>query len=159
MIRKQLGQKIKQNRVAKGYSQEIFSKLSGLDRTYISDVEQGKRNISIDNIEKIAKTFDITVSELLDFSSSVQKTIIVNINNVDFLLESDKELTKDIKDIIEATATYFYDEDTDWYTEDLEEKSPYEIVEIFQEAVKEDTGINLSFKAIDLELKISDENY
>lgn len=108
MIRKQLGQKIKQNRMAKGYSQEIFSKLCGLDRTYISDVEQGKRNISIDNIEKIAKTFDITVSELLDFSSSVQKTIIVNINNVDFLLESDKELTKDIKDIIEATATYFY---------------------------------------------------
>ncbi len=37
----------------------------GLDRSYLSDVERGKRNISIDNLEVIARGFGLTLSRLL----------------------------------------------------------------------------------------------
>ena len=48
-------------------SQEKFALLINMDRTYYASVENGKRNISIKNIEKIAKGFNISLSEL--FSS------------------------------------------------------------------------------------------
>lgn len=37
----------------------------GLDRSYLADVERGKRNISLINLEIIAKGFDISLSRLL----------------------------------------------------------------------------------------------
>lgn len=42
-----------------GLSQEAFADLAGLHRTYISALECGKRNISLDNIEKIALALNI----------------------------------------------------------------------------------------------------
>ena len=53
-------------RIAKnqGISQEKFALQIGLDRTYYASVEAGKRNISIVNICKIARGFNITLSEL-----------------------------------------------------------------------------------------------
>jgi transcriptional regulator with XRE-family HTH domain len=45
-------------------SQEEFADLCGLDRTYIGGIERGERNISLVNIEKIALTFKISLSEL-----------------------------------------------------------------------------------------------
>lgn len=44
-------------------SQEELAAKAGLDRTYINSVIRGKRNISIINIEKIAKALDFTVKE------------------------------------------------------------------------------------------------
>ena len=46
-------------------SQEDFADLCGLHRTYISDIERCNRNISIDNIERIANAFNVTASDLL----------------------------------------------------------------------------------------------
>ena len=45
-------------------SQEKLADLSGLHRTYISDIELGKRNISLENIERISKALGITLNEL-----------------------------------------------------------------------------------------------
>lgn len=45
-------------------SQEEFADLCGLDRTYIGGIERGERNLSMVNIEKIALTFKISLSEL-----------------------------------------------------------------------------------------------
>jgi hypothetical protein len=45
-------------------SQEYFADLCGLHRTYISDVELGKRNISIENIQKVALALEISISDL-----------------------------------------------------------------------------------------------
>ena len=45
-------------------SQEKFALKIGMDRTYYSSVESGKRNVSIINIEKIANGLGITISEL-----------------------------------------------------------------------------------------------
>lgn len=56
---------MKNARIKKGISQEELAFSSGLHRTYISDVERATRNVSIDNIEKIALALNITPSELL----------------------------------------------------------------------------------------------
>lgn len=159
MIKEKLGQEIRRLRTSQGYSQEDFAKLSGIDRTYISSVERGKRNVSIENIEKIAKALNVTLSELFSFNRPIQRTIILTVNGEQFILESNKELTKDIKGHIEAIADYFYDEGNDWFTEDIYEMSTYEIADLFEKVVKDEIGIEVSFKAIDLEVKIEDEDY
>ena len=52
-------------RKAKGYSQEEFAHECDLHRTYMGDVERGERNISIDNIARIAAALGVTASDLL----------------------------------------------------------------------------------------------
>jgi transcriptional regulator with XRE-family HTH domain len=58
------GKRVRKLRSVLGLSQEAFADLCGLDRTYISGVERGKRNISLRNIAIIAKALKITISEL-----------------------------------------------------------------------------------------------
>lgn len=65
-IKEKTGKRLRELRTAKGLSQEKFSFECGLDRTYITSIEQGKRNISIANIEKIAKACNISVSEFFN---------------------------------------------------------------------------------------------
>jgi transcriptional regulator with XRE-family HTH domain len=62
-IKTLVGTRIRQLRNAKGISQEELGFLANLDRTYITSVENGKRNISIINIEKICKALDIPVNK------------------------------------------------------------------------------------------------
>lgn len=50
---------VKYYRLEKNLSQEKLAELSGLHRTYISDVERQQRNISIDNIEAISSALNI----------------------------------------------------------------------------------------------------
>ncbi len=50
---------VKTYRIEKNLSQEKLAELSGLHRTYISAIERERRNISIDNIEKISQALDI----------------------------------------------------------------------------------------------------
>ena len=66
-IKLKLGKRIKEIRIKEGYSQEELASLSKLHRTYISDIERGERNVSVQNIEKIAKALKIDPSELLKF--------------------------------------------------------------------------------------------
>lgn len=64
MIQKELGLALKQLRDEKGISQEKFALSIGMDRTYYASVEAGKRNISLQNIKKIADGFEISISDL-----------------------------------------------------------------------------------------------
>jgi transcriptional regulator with XRE-family HTH domain len=64
-LRKQLGLTIRRLRSKAGYSQEAFGDLVGLHRTYMGSVERGERNVSIDNIERIASALGITAGQLL----------------------------------------------------------------------------------------------
>jgi len=66
-IKHLLGNKIKHLRTALGKSQEELGFSCGLHRTYISDIERGTRNISIENIAKIAESLKVKPKELLDF--------------------------------------------------------------------------------------------
>lgn len=60
------GARIKKLRAEKGCSQENMAAIIGLDRTYYAAVENGKRNISLNNICKIAKGFKLSLSELFN---------------------------------------------------------------------------------------------
>lgn len=63
-IKKKFGNKVKQLRIEKGWSQEKLALTADLDRTYIPSIEKGARNVSIVVVEKIAKALKINVSEL-----------------------------------------------------------------------------------------------
>ena len=64
MITKRFGERIKELRKAKGLSQEKFALSIDMDRTYYASVESGKRNISLNNIDKIASGFGVSLEEL-----------------------------------------------------------------------------------------------
>ena len=64
MITKQFGERIRELRNVKGLSQEKFALSIDMDRTYYASVESGKRNISINNIAKIAQGLGISLEEL-----------------------------------------------------------------------------------------------
>lgn len=64
MIQKNFGLAIKKLREETGLSHEKFALSIGMDRTYYASVEAGKRNISLQNIYKIAEGFNISVSAL-----------------------------------------------------------------------------------------------
>ena len=65
-IRKKIGQRIKKLRKNAGISQMKLADLAKLDRTYITSVENGKRNISIINIEKIVKALGLTLKDFFN---------------------------------------------------------------------------------------------
>ena len=69
MIKEKVGQRIKDLRTKQGLSQEEFAFRCELDRTYITSLERGKRNISLTNLEKIAKAFNITLSEFFNLEN------------------------------------------------------------------------------------------
>lgn len=58
------GKRLREKRNELGLSQEAFAAKCGLDRTYISGIERGRRNVSLLNIEAIAKALSTSVSEL-----------------------------------------------------------------------------------------------
>lgn len=62
---KLFGKTLQIERLAKGWSQEKLAFEANLDRTYVSSVERGRRNISIVNIYKLAKALDISPRSLL----------------------------------------------------------------------------------------------
>ncbi|MBD3330580.1 helix-turn-helix domain-containing protein [Candidatus Peregrinibacteria bacterium] len=64
-IQVKFGQRIRKIRTEKGFSQEVLASKSGLHRTYISDIERGDRNVSLKNVEKIAKALGVSAHDLL----------------------------------------------------------------------------------------------
>jgi len=60
------GQRVRELRQAKGLSQEGFAAECGLDRTYVGGIERGERNLALRNIDLIADTLGITLSELMN---------------------------------------------------------------------------------------------
>lgn len=67
-ICKEFGKNVKKYRKALGISQEKLADLSGLHRTYISNVERGLRSISLGNIQKIANALEIEIYKLFIFN-------------------------------------------------------------------------------------------
>ncbi len=57
-IKEKLGIKVKKLREEKGFSKEKLANISNVDRNYISDIEMGKRNVSIEIIEKITTALE-----------------------------------------------------------------------------------------------------
>lgn len=64
-VRLAFARNLRKARAAKGLSQEDLAELAGLHRTYVGSVERGERNVSIDNIERLAAALGSTASDLL----------------------------------------------------------------------------------------------
>lgn len=64
-----LGRMVRSLRKDQGWSQEDLAFESDLDRTYIGGIEQGRRNVGLINICKIAKALSVDPSSLLDFKN------------------------------------------------------------------------------------------
>ena len=61
------GNSVQQHRKALGYSQEQLADKAGVHRTYIGMIERAEKNITLCNIEKIARALDIDLIELFKF--------------------------------------------------------------------------------------------
>ena len=64
-ILKHFSDNVKKLRRAKGWSQEELGKKAGLHRTYIGSIERSERNVSLINVERIAKAFGVSPKELM----------------------------------------------------------------------------------------------
>lgn len=67
-VRVLFGQRVRELRKEKGYSQEGFAVASGLDRSYFGGIERGERNVSLDNIAAIARALEVPIRELFPTS-------------------------------------------------------------------------------------------
>jgi transcriptional regulator with XRE-family HTH domain len=65
-IRARLGTNVRRLREAKGWSQEDYADRAGIHRTYVSDIERGRRNPTITVVEKLAGPLEVRPGELLD---------------------------------------------------------------------------------------------
>ena len=64
-VRLRLAANLRAQRRDRGISQEELADLAGLHRTYVGSVERGERNVSIDNIERLAAALQMDVVDLL----------------------------------------------------------------------------------------------
>jgi transcriptional regulator with XRE-family HTH domain len=60
------GERVRSARLARGLSQEELAEAAGLHRTYVGSAERGLRNVSLQNILRLAKALDVRPGELLD---------------------------------------------------------------------------------------------
>ena len=61
----QFAKRLREMRLAKGLSQEKLGSLAGVHRTYIGMIERAEKNITLSNIEKIAKALGKNPADLL----------------------------------------------------------------------------------------------
>ncbi len=63
----QFGQSVQRHRKALGLSQEQLADKTGVHRTYIGMIERAEKNITLCNIERIAKALNVPITSLFDF--------------------------------------------------------------------------------------------
>lgn len=61
----QFGERLRELRLERGFSQEKLGELAGLDRTYISSAERGRRNVTLKAIHKLADALGVSPADLL----------------------------------------------------------------------------------------------
>jgi transcriptional regulator with XRE-family HTH domain len=66
-ILKKFGERVRSERLKLGLSQEKFADRANVHRTYIGMIERAEKNITLKNIEKLAKALKVRVNELLNF--------------------------------------------------------------------------------------------
>jgi len=74
-LRHQFGRRVRELRRERGYSQERFAALSGLDRSYMGSVERGERNIGLDNIGAVARALGVDVCVLFQFTRDAPQVL------------------------------------------------------------------------------------
>lgn len=65
-INELFGIRVREQRIALNLSQEKLANIADIDRTYLPDIENGKRNVSLAVAEKIAKALNVPLTKLLE---------------------------------------------------------------------------------------------
>ena len=65
-VRQRLAANLKKHRRTKGLSQEAFAHDAGIHRTYVSDLERGARNPTIEVVDRLARALAVSMGDLLD---------------------------------------------------------------------------------------------
>jgi transcriptional regulator with XRE-family HTH domain len=68
-IRKKIGLRIKEYRTNLKLTQEALAFKAEIDKTYVNEVENGKRNVSVINLEKIIGALDVTIRDFFNSES------------------------------------------------------------------------------------------
>jgi len=63
--RARLARHLRAERAARGISQEALADMAQLHRTYVGSIERQERNVSLDNVEKLARVLDLDICDLL----------------------------------------------------------------------------------------------
>ncbi len=64
-VKIRFGERLRELRIGKGWSQETLANLADIDRTYLPGIENGKRNVSLVIIEKLSIVFNMSISDLI----------------------------------------------------------------------------------------------
>ena len=64
-INEVFGKKVLERRISLKISQETLANMADIDRTYLPDIEKGKRNVSLKVADKIAKALNVSLKDLL----------------------------------------------------------------------------------------------
>jgi transcriptional regulator with XRE-family HTH domain len=59
------GQRLRSLRKKKGWTQVELAEYLGLDRGYLSNIERGQRNVTLETVQVVARGFGLTISQLL----------------------------------------------------------------------------------------------
>lgn len=65
-IKLKIGHRIKELRKGLELSQESLAYKAEVDRTYVTDVENGRRNVSVEILERLIKALDISITEFFN---------------------------------------------------------------------------------------------
>ena len=90
------GTRVRQIRKQFNLSQARLAEKAGLSPKYISDIELGKKGVSLDTADKIAAAFDLPLSDILKEQSTESVDLIAAMQQYNALIESFGELEKDI---------------------------------------------------------------
>ena len=72
-VRRSIGRKIRDLRLEQGYSQSSLATMVAINRSYLCEVENGRRNISLDNLIKISDALDVPLPILFEDVSSTHR--------------------------------------------------------------------------------------
>jgi len=100
-LRKKIGKKIRCAREERKMTQEQFSEKAGVDVSYLSYVENGKRNVSIDVLERISNLLDLNLEDSILPSEEVQTEHSQYLFEITNLLKTmDKETLKALHKVL-----------------------------------------------------------
>lgn len=105
-IAKVVGQRIRNYRTAKGWSQEKLAELSGCHPTYIGQVERGEKNATIESIGKISTALGISLSTLFERLGVQEKEQNIPLECYEFLMTKTRAEQKQMYCILREIDKY-----------------------------------------------------
>lgn len=96
--RRRLAENLRVLRLLHGWSQEELADAARLDRSYVGGIERARRNVSLDNLERLAGAFGLTVTELLQApdARAVGERLLANIRKAVEQAEHEDAAERDV---------------------------------------------------------------